>query len=97
MVKEPTQDLDVPSKTIKEEEQEDFEEQEDCDNHDEHENEGKQQTTICFTLEQLEVLFKMNSVILLGWLRPSKEDFIKAQNLSLLSLEILTRFKIERL
>jgi hypothetical protein len=31
--------LDVPSKAIREEEQEDFDEQEDRDNHDDHENE----------------------------------------------------------
>ncbi len=39
MVEEPTQDLDVPSEAIREEEQEDFEEQNDHDNHDDHENE----------------------------------------------------------
>jgi hypothetical protein len=39
MVEEPTQDLDVPSETIREEEQEDSKKQEDCDNYDDHENE----------------------------------------------------------
>jgi hypothetical protein len=39
MVDEPTQDLNVWSETIREEEQEDSEEQEDRDNHDDHENE----------------------------------------------------------
>jgi hypothetical protein len=39
MVEKPTQDLDVPSKTIREEKQEDYEKQEDHDNHNDHENE----------------------------------------------------------
>jgi hypothetical protein len=39
MAKEPTQDLDVPSEAIREEEQEDSEEQEDRDNYDDHANE----------------------------------------------------------
>jgi hypothetical protein len=39
MVKEPTQDLDVPSEVMKEEEQKDFEDQEDRDNRNDHENE----------------------------------------------------------
>jgi hypothetical protein len=56
MVEEPTQDLDVPSYAIREEEQEDFEEQENHDNHDDHENEKEQLATILFTPEQLEVL-----------------------------------------
>ncbi len=60
MVEEPTQDLDVPSEAIREEEQEDSKEQGDCENHDDHENEEEQPTTILFTLEQLEVLLKMN-------------------------------------
>jgi tRNA G26 N,N-dimethylase Trm1 len=60
MVEEPTQDLDVPSKAIKEEEQEDYEEQKDCENHNDHKNEQEQPTTIFFTLKQLEVLLKMN-------------------------------------
>jgi hypothetical protein len=62
MGEEPTQDLDVPSEAIREEEQEDFEEQEDQENLDDHENEGQQPTTILFTLEQLEVIFKMNKL-----------------------------------
>jgi hypothetical protein len=60
MVEEPTQDLDVPSEAIREEDQEDFEKQEDRDNHDDHENEEEQPTIILFTPEQLEVLLKMN-------------------------------------
>jgi hypothetical protein len=60
MVGEPTQDLNVPCETIREEEHEDFENQEDRDNHDVHENEKEQPTTILFNLEQLEVLLKMN-------------------------------------
>ncbi len=52
--------MDVPSKAIREEEQEDFEDQEDCDNHDIHENEEEQPTLVLLTPEQLEVLFKMN-------------------------------------
>jgi len=51
MVEEPTLDIDVPSKTIREEEQKDFEEQEDCDNHNDQENEKEQPTAIVFTLE----------------------------------------------
>ncbi len=43
MVEEPTQDLDVPSETIKEEEQVDFQKQEDRDHHDDHENEEEPQ------------------------------------------------------
>jgi hypothetical protein len=38
MVEKPTQDLDVPSKIIMEEEQEDFEEQGNHDNHNDHED-----------------------------------------------------------
>jgi hypothetical protein len=49
MVEEPTQDLDVPSKAIREEEHEDFEEQGDSENHNDHENEEEQPTTILFT------------------------------------------------
>jgi hypothetical protein len=59
-VEEPIEDLDVPSEAIREEEQEDYEKQEDRDNHDDHENEEEQPTTVHFTSEQLEVLFKMN-------------------------------------
>jgi hypothetical protein len=39
IVEAPTQDIDVPSKTIGEEKKKDFKEQENCDNHDDHENE----------------------------------------------------------
>jgi hypothetical protein len=39
MVEKPTQDLDVPSKAIREKEQEDYEEQHDLDSHDDHGNE----------------------------------------------------------
>jgi hypothetical protein len=39
MVEKPTQDLDVPSEAIREEEQKDYEEQEDHENHNDHENE----------------------------------------------------------
>jgi len=51
MVEKPTQDLDVPSKAIREEEQEDSENQGDCDNHDDHENEEEQPTIVLFTPE----------------------------------------------
>jgi hypothetical protein len=51
MVEEPTQDLDVPSKTIREEEQEDSKEQKDCDNCDDHENGKGQPTIVLFTIE----------------------------------------------
>ncbi len=54
MVEKPTQDLDVPSEAIREEEQENQE------NLDDHENEEEQPTIIIFTPEQLEILFKMN-------------------------------------
>ncbi len=60
MVEEPTQDREVPSQVIREEEQVDFEEQENQENHDDHENEKEQPTIVLFTLEQLEVLLKMN-------------------------------------
>jgi hypothetical protein len=39
MVEEPTHDRKVPSKVIREEEQEDFEKQEGKENHNDHENE----------------------------------------------------------
>jgi hypothetical protein len=51
MVEKPTQDLDVPSEAIREEEQEDYEEQEDRDSHDDHGNEEEQPTIVLFTLE----------------------------------------------
>jgi hypothetical protein len=57
IVEEPTHDLNVPSKTIREEEQKDYEKQE---NHDDHENENEQLAIIFFIQKQLEVLFKMN-------------------------------------
>jgi len=60
MVKEPTRDIDVPFKAIREEEQEDFEEQEDQENHYDHENEKEQPTPVLFTPKQLEVLLEMN-------------------------------------
>jgi len=60
MVEEPTQDLYVPFKAIREEEQEDSQEQEDQENHDDHGNEKQQLTKILFIPEQLEVLLKMN-------------------------------------
>jgi hypothetical protein len=66
MVEKPTQDLNVPSKTIREEEQEDSKEQEDRDNYDDHENEKEQPTTILFIPKQLEVLLKMNRPDFIG-------------------------------
>ncbi len=60
MVEEPTQDLKVLTETTREEEQEDSENEEDRDIPDDHENEKEQLTVVLFTLEQLEVLFKMN-------------------------------------
>jgi hypothetical protein len=39
MVEEPTQDLDVPSEAIRDDEQKDFKEKEDLQNCDDHENE----------------------------------------------------------
>ncbi len=48
MVEKPTQDLHVPPKTIKGEEQEDYKEQEDRDNCDDHENEEEQPYIIIF-------------------------------------------------
>jgi len=60
MVEEPTQDLDVPSKAIREKDQDDFEEQEDQENLDDHESEKEQPITVLFTPKQLEVPLKMN-------------------------------------
>jgi hypothetical protein len=54
MLEEPTQDREVPPKSIGEEEPE---AQKD---HDDLENEEEQPNTVLFTLEQLEVLLKMN-------------------------------------
>jgi hypothetical protein len=56
MVEKPTHDLNVPSKTIMEEEQEDSKEQKDHDNCDDHENEKEQPTIVLFTPKQLKVL-----------------------------------------
>ncbi len=60
MVEEPTQDLDAPSEAIKEEEQKGSEDEGDRDNLDDHESEKEHSNAILFTLEQLEVLLKMN-------------------------------------
>jgi len=60
MVEKPTQDLDVPSEAIREEEQDDFEEQEGQENINDHESEEEQPTTVLFTPQQLEVLLKIN-------------------------------------
>ncbi len=60
MVEKPTLDREVPSKAIREEEQENFEKQEDQENHDDYENEEEQPTTVLFTPKQLEVVLKMN-------------------------------------
>jgi hypothetical protein len=49
MVEKPTQDLDVSSEAIREEEQNDFEEQEDQENLEDHESEKEQPTTVLFT------------------------------------------------
>jgi len=49
MVEEPTQDLDVPPKAIREEEQKDFEDEGECDNLDDHESEKEQSNTVLFT------------------------------------------------
>ncbi len=61
-MEEPTQDLDVPSEAMKEDEQEDFRDRKDRDNHNDHGNEEDQSTTVLFTPEQLEVLLKMNKL-----------------------------------
>ncbi len=97
MVEKPTQDLDVPSKAIREEEQEDSENQGDCDNHDDHENEEEQPTIVLFTLEQLEVLLKMNRPDFIKLVVALKGRFQKVWDSSLLSLGILMRSEIERL
>ncbi len=60
MVEEPTQDLEDLIKTIREEEQKDFEHEKDCDICGDHENEEEQPNTVLFTPEQLEILLKMN-------------------------------------
>jgi len=70
VVKEPTQDLDVPPEAIRGEEQNVFEGEEDHDSHEGHENEEEQPNIVLFTLEQLEVLLKMN--------RPDFNEFVTA-------------------
>jgi len=70
MVKEPTQDSDVPPQAIRGEEQNVSEGEEDHDSHEDHENEEEQPNTVLFTLEQLEVLLKMN--------RPDFNEFFAA-------------------
>jgi hypothetical protein len=60
VVEEPTQDLDVPTEAIREEEQKDSKDEGDRDNLDDHENEEEQPNAVLFTPEQLEVLLKMN-------------------------------------
>jgi hypothetical protein len=60
VVEEPTQDQDVPLEAIREEEQKGSEHEGDRDNLDDHESEKEQPNAVLFTLEQLEVLFKMN-------------------------------------
>ncbi len=49
MVEEPTQDLDVPPKAIREEEQKDYEDEGHCDNLDDHESEEEQSNAVLFT------------------------------------------------
>jgi len=49
MVEEPTQDLDVPPKSIREEEQKDSEDEGHCDNLDDHESEEEQSNAVLFT------------------------------------------------
>jgi hypothetical protein len=60
VVEEPTQDLDVPTEAIREEEQKDSKDEGDRDNLDDHESEEEQPNAVLFTPEQLEVLLKMN-------------------------------------
>jgi hypothetical protein len=60
MVEEPTQDFEDPIEAIREEEQKNSEDERDRDDHNDHESEEEQPTTVHFTLEQLEVLLKMN-------------------------------------
>jgi len=60
VVEEPTQDLNVPPEAIREEEQKDSKDEGDRDNLDDHESEEEQPNAVLFTLEQLEVLLKMN-------------------------------------
>jgi hypothetical protein len=49
MVEEPTQDLNVWSEGIREEEQEDSKNEKDRDVYDDHENEEEQPTIVLFT------------------------------------------------
>ncbi len=60
MVEKPTQDPDVPPQAMGEEEQKDSEGEQDHDSHEDHESEEEQPNAVLFTLEQLEVLLKMN-------------------------------------
>jgi hypothetical protein len=60
MVEEPTHDLKVPPKFVKEEEPKDSEDQKVQEEQDDHESEKEQTSTVIFTQEQLEVLLKMN-------------------------------------
>jgi hypothetical protein len=60
VVEEPTQDLDVPSEAIKEEEHKDSKDEGDRDNLDDHESEEGQPNAVLFTPEQLKVPLKMN-------------------------------------
>jgi len=60
VVEKPTQDLDVPSEAIKEEEQKGSEDKGDRENLDDHESEEEQSNAILFSPEQLEVLLKLN-------------------------------------
>jgi hypothetical protein len=60
MVEEPTQDPDVPPQAMSGEEQKDSEGEQDRDSHEDHESEEEQPNAVLFTLEQLEVLLKMN-------------------------------------
>jgi len=60
VVKEPTQDPNVPTQAMSGEEQKDFEGEENRDSHEDHESEEEQPNAVLFTPEQLEVLLKMN-------------------------------------
>jgi hypothetical protein len=60
VVKEPTQDPNVPAQAMSGEEQKDFEGEEDRDSHEDHESEEEQPNAVLFTPKQLEVLLKMN-------------------------------------
>ncbi len=60
MVEKPTEDLENRIKAIRKEEQEDSEHEEDRDIRGDCENKEEQPNTVLFTLEQLEVVLKMN-------------------------------------